>query len=61
MFSVLFINVQSSLYKKYPEIIESGHDFIANGKKINKFKTLNENGIKDNDIILLYDTEMNDH
>jgi ubiquitin-protein ligase len=57
----IFADVESSLYKKYPELIESKHFFIVNGKTINKIKTLNENGIKDNDIILLYDTEMNDH
>ena len=56
----LFINVESSLYKKHPEYLESEQYFIANGKKINKFKTLNENGIKDNDIIILYVNEMNE-
>ena len=54
----LFINVEASLYKKYPEYKESEQYFIVNGKKINKFKTLNENGIKDNDIILLYVNEL---
>ena len=57
----LFINVEASLYKKYPEYRDSEQYFIVNGKKINKFKTLNENGIKDNDIILLYVNEMNGH
>ena len=57
----LFVNVESSLYKKYPEYLESEQYFIVNGKKINKFKTLNANGIKDNDIILLYVNEMSEH
>jgi len=56
----LFINVEASLYKKYPEYLDSEQYFIVNGKKINKFKALNENGIKDNDIILLYVNEMNE-
>lgn len=55
----LFVNVEASLYKKFPEYLQSEQYFIVNGKKINKFKTLNENGIKDNDIILLYVNEMN--
>ena len=32
----LFVNVESSLYKKYPEYLESEQYFIVNGKKINK-------------------------
>ena len=54
----VFKNVESSLYKKYPEYLESEQYFIVNGKTIDKIKTLKENGIKDNDIILLYVNEM---
>ena len=56
----LFTNVESSLYKKYPEYLESEQFYVVNGKQIDKCKTLNENGIKDNDIILLYANEMNE-
>ncbi len=49
-----FVNVECSLYKKYPQYLGSEQYFIVNGKIINKYKTLKENGIKDSDIILLY-------
>jgi ubiquitin-protein ligase len=49
-----FVEVECSLYKKYPQYLESEQYFIVNGKKIDKYKTLKENGIKDSDIILLY-------
>ena len=48
-----FIYLENVLYEKYPELTESENYFIFGGIKINKFKTLEENGIKDNDIISL--------
>lgn len=56
----VFKNVESSLYKKYPEYLESEQIFIVNGNNIDRLKSLNENGIKDNDIILIYPNEMNE-
>jgi len=54
----VFVNIESALYKKYPEYLESEQYFVANGKKINKFKTLKENGISDSSVILLYPSEI---
>ena len=48
-----FIYLENLLYEIYPELTESENFFIVNGLKINKFKTLEENKIKDNDLVLL--------
>ena len=48
-----FIYLENLLYEIYPELTESESFFIANGRKVNKFKTLEENNIKDNDLVLL--------
>ena len=48
-----FYKIESQLYKKYPEYTENENFFILNGKKINRYKTLEQNGIKNNDIIIL--------
>ncbi len=49
-----FVNVELKLYNDYPEY-NDGEDnfFTVNGKKILKYKTLEENGIKNSDVILL--------
>ena len=49
----IFVNVECLFYKKYPQYLESEQYFITNGRKVNKYKTLKENGIKDKDIIVL--------
>lgn len=49
----LFNYLENKLYEKYPELLESENFFIVNGDKVNKYKTLEENKIKDNDIITL--------
>ena len=48
-----FNKVENELYEIYPEYSEFENYFTFNGKKINKNKTLTENGIKNNDIIIL--------
>ena len=48
-----FNYVENLLYEKYPELTETENYFLSGGMKINKFKTLDENGIKDNAIISL--------
>ena len=48
-----FYKIESQLYKKYPEYTENENFFILNGKKINRYKTLDQNGVKNNDIIIL--------
>jgi len=52
-----FHRIEGQLYKKYPEFSENENFFTANGKKINKYKTLEQNGIKNNDVIILNEIE----
>jgi hypothetical protein len=51
----LFSRLESELYKveEYKEFKQSENYFIVRGKKINRFETLEENGIKNSDIITL--------
>jgi len=48
-----FTKIEYLLYEIYPEYMESENYFIANGNKINKYKSLEENDIKNSDIITL--------
>ena len=48
-----FHKIEGGLYKKFPEFAENENFFLVKGKKVNKFKTLEQNGIKDNDVIIL--------
>ena len=49
-----FTIIENIIYEKYPIFKETINYFIANGKKINKYHTLKENNIKNNDVIILY-------
>lgn len=46
-----FCEVECLFYAKFPKFKESEKNFTLNGKKIEKEKTIKENGINDNDII----------
>ena len=46
-----FIKLESALYEYYPRYIDSENFFLVNGMKINKHRTLEDNKIKDNDIL----------
>jgi hypothetical protein len=46
-----FVKIEELFYKNYPKYKESKNYFLCNGNKINRFKTLEENGIRNNDII----------
>jgi len=48
-----FSIIENKLYEAYSEYSNPENNFIFNGKKINKVKTLEENGIKNNSIIIL--------
>ena len=48
-----FHKIEGQLYESYPEYSENDNFFILNGRKINRYKSLEENGIKNNDIIIL--------
>ena len=45
--------LEGLLYEKYPQYKESENYFIVNGVKVNRFKTLKENSIKNGDKIIL--------
>ena len=49
-----FTKIEHLLYEIYPEYLETDNYFILNGNKINKYKTLEENKIKNSDIITLF-------
>ena len=55
----LFINVESKLYEKFPDLKLNENFFLVGGNKINKYKSLDENKIKDNDLITLVTFESN--
>ena len=46
--------IETQLYKEYPDYKNIENYFIVNGNKINKYKSLKENHIKNSDIIILY-------
>ena len=46
-----FSIIKKKFYDKYPEYNNTKMDFIVNGNKIDIFKNLDDNKIKDNDII----------
>ena len=48
-----FSKIESLLYDKYPEYKKLNNSFIINGKEINKSKSLEDNKIKNSDIITL--------
>ena len=48
-----FNKVETKLYDYYPEYTENENYFTFNGIKINKYKTLEENKIKNNNVVIL--------
>ena len=48
-----FNELENLLYEKFPKYKETENFFTVNGNKVNKSKTLEENKIKDGDVILL--------
>ena len=48
-----FSKIENMLYDEYPEYIETENNFEVNGNKINKYKSLEYNKIKNNDIIVI--------
>ena len=48
-----FIRLEEKLKNKYPDYSEFDCSFKVNGKKIDKFKSLDENNIQNGDIIIL--------
>ena len=50
----IFVRLEEQLYEDYPEYKDKETYFIKNGDKIKRFKSLYENNIKKNDILMLY-------
>ena len=48
-----FAKLEAFLYEKYPKYQDTDNYFLVNGKKLNRNRTLEENKIKDNDILTL--------
>jgi len=48
-----FIELEKKLYNDYPEYSESDNYFMVKGNRVNKIKSLDENKIRNNDIIIL--------
>ena len=48
-----FNRLEEKLYNDYPEYSETNNYFVVNGNRIEKFKTLDENNIRNSDIIIL--------
>lgn len=49
-----FINIENKLYEEFPEYFENNYCFTIKGKEINRFKNFDQNGIFNNDIIILH-------
>ena len=49
----IFNTIEKKLYDEYKEFYESENFFTIHGNKINKLKSLEENKIKNNDVIML--------
>jgi hypothetical protein len=48
-----FSKLEEIVYDKYPKFKDTDNFFIVNGNRINRHRTLEENKIKDNDILTL--------
>ena len=53
-----FKDIEDLLYSEYPEYGESENYFLVKGKKVNRFKTLKDNGLKNSDVVTLYPIEL---
>ena len=48
-----FSKIEQILYQKYPKYTETENYFLVNGTRINRFLTLEQSKIKNNDILTL--------
>ena len=48
-----FTELEQKLYKEYPQYSKSHDYFMINGNRVNKTKSIDENKIRNNDIIIL--------
>ena len=50
----IFVKIEEKLYDEFPEFKDEETYFLVGGKKIKRFRTLRENGIKNRDIIQVH-------
>ena len=50
-FTDIFSNIEKKFYDKYPEYKNTQSEFFVNGNKIDRFKNIDDNKIKNSDII----------
>ena len=50
----IFSNLENKLYEDYPQYKDKEIYFMNKGNKINRDRSLDENNIKENDILILY-------
>ena len=50
----LFVRLEERFYKDFPQFKEYDLSFLVNNKRIKRFKTIDENQIKNNDIINIF-------
>ena len=55
--SDLFVRLEERLYQDFPKFRNVESFFMVNANRVLRFKTLEENGIKNNAIISLFTTE----
>ena len=53
----LFVSLEERLYKDFPQFKNYNTFFEVNGKSIKRFKTMDENKIKNNDVISIFINE----
>lgn len=49
----LFVDIEKKLYEEYPNYKETQNYFLCNGNVIKRFKTIGENNLRDNDVLVL--------
>jgi len=49
----MFIELEPLIYKNYPKYMETNNYFLVGGNRINRNKTIEQNNIKNNDVITL--------
>ena len=53
----IFVRIEEQLYKDFPEYKDKETYFMKNAEKIKRFKSLDENNIKNNDVLVIYTYE----
>ena len=48
-----FNKIEEKIYNEYPEYKDFNINFTVNGNKIKRYKTIDENKIKDGNIIII--------